>query len=384
MTALPSASCERVIGRIATDRPYLFAVLTKRTFVLSGGAVKPAERQEPILDESVVEQAPETGVPVPNRMPEGTPERIQCDLVVLATARSARPVREASVVLRGPGFTRRLIVRGDRRAVRRGNGWTFSEPESWEEMPLGWDRAYGGVDRGVLPRDDAPLEEKLQSLVVHPGAYPRNDLGRGYALAGSSTPPDDAPLPNLEDPEDLLSPDRLVCRERAFWHIQPRPAGFGFVLPHWFTRSIHVGVVAGAWPNVGRNPLPEETLGLLPAGFLERQRSNSTESPAISGGHFQVAAPGMKLTDPEGTERFEFEGLETNRRFVVTLPGGRPVVRVRTPKKDLFPTAKLLQVLIDFHSGVLTMLWSSALSLEEPLLANLPKKDLADLPFDSR
>ena len=34
---------------------------------------------------------------------------------------------------------------------------------------------------------------------------------------------EDLPLPNIEDPQDLLTPERLFIEEPDRWHLQPLP-----------------------------------------------------------------------------------------------------------------------------------------------------------------
>ena len=382
MRPIPPPAIDRIIGRAHSKDFFRLSFLLKRTFTVHGSKLAPADEQEPILTEMIEAPAPETDVAVPTRFAENLPERQLCDVIVLATARSARPVIERTLVLRIDTESRRILVRGNRIATRQGNTWTMSSPQPWQEMPLGWDRAYGGTDPNVLPETIDSVMEMVSALVVDPGMYPRNDLGRGFVVSQASVPPDAVlQLPNLEFPDDQLTPQRLPCPDLAAWHRQPRPAGFGFVPPHWFPRSLHVGVVAGRWPDLSYGPLPEEELGLLPQGFLQEQRV--ADEPAVSPGFLQVSAPGMAFQSLSGSESLMLEGLDGEHSSVsIVLPGGRPTAALRTPTETVDLQPRLVQVLLDLNAGVLTMLWSASLRLDDPVLKGISvPEDLLALPI---
>jgi hypothetical protein len=219
----------------------------------------------------------------------------------------------------------------------------------------------------------------VSALVIDPGAYPRNDIGRGFLVGPAHSSFDgELHLPNIEFPDDQISPERLACPHPAAWHRQPRPAGFGFVPPHWFPRSLHIGVVAGPWPDLRVGPLPEEDLGLLPSGFLQMQH-DALDLP-ISPGFFQLSAPGMAFQNLSETESLMFDGLDGDRRIVITLPGCRPAATLRTPTRIAALEPRLIQVLLDLNASILTMLWSASLRLDDPLLKGIPEADLLTLP----
>jgi hypothetical protein len=302
-------------------------------------------------------------------------------VVVLATARYPSPTREATVRLRGPGLDRAVALLGDRRVERHhAAGWRFSAPESFQEMPLRWDRAYGGIDEGAWLEDTASPEDAAQALLTHPGTYPRNDVGRGFRLAGSQAPLEDLLLPNLENTTDLLVPDRLVCEHRTAWHRQPLPAGFGFMMTHWFPRSLYLGGINGPWPDTRFGAVPEAELGSIPAGLLERQATAGPDTLEISAPFFQVSAPGLALPDIRGDERFLLDGVNGSKPLVVDLPGGRPVIRIQAGGETLEPTPRLVQVVMDLDAALLTMLWAAPTPLEHPALAEVPEVDLMTLP----
>ncbi len=101
-----------------------------------------------------------------------------------------------------------LYVQGDRYWI----GSDHSEPQPFTEMPLGWDRAFGGPD------------------------FERNPLGKGLAeveVAGVKA----RPLPNIESPKQLMDhPGR-----------KPEPVGFGPIDISWPQRRKLAGTHDQYW-----------------------------------------------------------------------------------------------------------------------------------------
>lgn len=378
MTAFPPPQVERCIGRIDPSRPLLFTVLAKRTFEIRGQLPVPDEEQEPFCTQEEGISADDFGNCPLRRAPEITPDRDLCDIVVLATARRSSPVTTVDLLFSTLGIARRIRVMGDRFVQGAPGKWRFTPPEPWQEMSLGWDRAYGGIDRGVLPNPERK-EGVRRALLCHPGAYPRNDIGRGFSLKGSLLPSDGMPLPNLEDAKDFLTPERFECPGPEYWHLQPIPVGLGYVPAHWFPRSVCMGVVAGEWPRCDGRAIREEEIGSLPQGFVQAQREAGVEDATISPLFFQVSAPGMR-TRLGGDERLALQGLEGNSAMVLDLPEGAPKIAVEGPRGSVHLVPKLFQLLWDIDEKRLAMVWGASAPLAGDALKGLSEKDLMELP----
>ena len=74
--------------------------------------------------------------------------------------------------------------------------------------------------------------------------YPRNFMGTGVVLRNVKEAVEGLPLPNIEDPQDLLTPERLFIEEPDRWHLQPLPQGFGWRQRTWYPRA----ALLGAYP----------------------------------------------------------------------------------------------------------------------------------------
>ncbi|HVY47190.1 MAG TPA: DUF2169 domain-containing protein, partial [Minicystis sp.] len=131
---------------------------------------------------------------------------------VLVTGRaypSSGPQPAVSVRLRvGGTIDKTLYVVGDRRW--EANGW--SPPAPFSEMPIAWANAFGGDGFA-----DNPVGKGLASVVVD---------GREVH-----------PLPNVEDPKDLVRSPR----------DRPKPAGFAPIDLLWPARFSKMGTHDAAW-----------------------------------------------------------------------------------------------------------------------------------------
>lgn len=140
------------------------------------------------------------------------PYKPRADVIVHAHAHAPGgvSVRYLPIAIQAGPLRKRLLVAGDREWKRGLLGHSPSDPTPFTSMPLGWDRAFGGV------KDDT------------------NPIGRGR---------DGKRLPNLEWPDRLVqSPNDRIP-----------PAGFGATAAEWEPRRSMTGTygrdyVAKHWP----------------------------------------------------------------------------------------------------------------------------------------
>ena len=132
---------------------------------------------------------------------------------------------------------------GDRRIVLgAGGALAFSPPEPFTEMPLIWDRAYGGRDQhaeGLFAKHE-PVRFGAPRELGRVGAqvlYPRNGAGRGYALDVERDRLAGAAAPNLEDPTDAVTADRLLSATTNDWIDRPAAACYAPIDAFTFPRA---------------------------------------------------------------------------------------------------------------------------------------------------
>ncbi|MFO7566841.1 MAG: DUF2169 domain-containing protein [Enhygromyxa sp.] len=134
------------------------------------------------------------------------------------------PVRELAVALEVDGRRKQALVSGERVWVRTAGSFAASPPVPFSQIPLRFERAYGG-----------PLD-------------PRNPVGVGHHPNAAARELDGTPVPNLE------AIDARVTRP----NLGVQPIGFGPLGPAWQPRLRHAGTYDARW-RAQRCPfLPED------------------------------------------------------------------------------------------------------------------------------
>lgn len=157
---------------------------------------------------------------------------------------------EMFVKLSVAGHNKTIKVFGDRHWKKTTGGLEVTRPLPFDMMPLQYENAFGGVD-------------KVQKDPARPEMEERNPVGKGFASRKDPELLNGLPLPNLENPDSLISK----------WKEKPEPAGFGVVPRHWAPRKALGGTYDEAWLT-DRSPL-------LPTDFDES--------------YYSAAGPGMLL-----------------------------------------------------------------------------------------
>jgi hypothetical protein len=289
---------------------HVFCVLVKRTYdVIPYHEAQRAERQLPLrlVDEYWDDGDPETcTVRLENDV---APYKPATDVVVLGKAYPPRgkPSPEVKVSVQIGAHRKTIQVLGDRRCVfRSGKIPGFTEPEPFTEMELRYERAYGGAD--------------LKSNPEMPLYYPRNTHGRGFALRNVREVIEGLPLPNLEDPDDLLTPERVVLETPRRWNAQPLPQGLGWFQRTWYPRSSFVGSVPGFVDL--EVPMREETLGLVPKQQMILARR--FKLPSFDVRFNNGASIGLAVPFLTGGEPVKLRHLTTDGTLEFRLPFERP------------------------------------------------------------
>ncbi len=335
----------------------IFAVLVKRTYdVRPGEAAVRAERDLPLLqaDQYYDDGDPETSTV--KYESDLAPYKLATDLVVIGKAYTlkGKPMPQVEVVVEAAGRRKVIRVIGDRRCIfRQGRAPTFTEPRKFTEMEVRYDRAYGGKDLKSVPR--------------LPFYYPRNTMGTGVAVKNLAEVVDGLALPNLEDPADLLTPDRIILGEMEQWNRMPLPQGLGWFQKTWYPRCSFVGAVPG-FVNLDE-PMREEALGLVPKGqiALARQFKLPSYDPRFNNG----ASLGLVFPFLSGGEFVRLIHLTQGGLLQLTLPQDTPrmVMDIGLGESELKPV--LHTVCVRVEEMQLDLVWRGA--LEYPGIDWLPE-----------
>ncbi len=302
-------SLEIVPGK--NDREeHVFSVIVKRSYTIEqDGTVARRRPDHPLRRTDLYFDGGDPGSATMLHEHELAPFKASVDVVVIgkAYAPEGRPVPSMPVSVRIGNREKRLVVFGDRACRFRTNALPeVSPPQPFTELELRYERAYGGRDETSLP--DIPFH------------YPRNPMGWGIALRNLPESIDGLRLPNIEDPDDLLTPDRIVLAAPDRWHEQPLPQGFGWRQREWYPRS----ALLGAYPpllDVG-TVTREEAAGLLPGNHIALAKQ--LRLPTLDARFNNGASHGLIFQTLEGNERVTLSGLSPTGPLSFALPGERP------------------------------------------------------------
>jgi hypothetical protein len=219
---------------------------------------------------------------------------------------------------------RRKLVRVFGERVWRNNGRAISPPEPFETMPLVYERAYGGVHE-TEAEDETSLGEEC------------NPVGRGFRGEREAEEAEGQPLPNIEDPRNLI--------ER--WGETATPQGFGFVAPYWLPRRDHAGTYDETWQKTRAPYLPED---------FDCRFFNAAHPELILDGHLKGGEPIQVVgATPEGRLRFR-------------VPACRFDLKVRVAGKTEDLPVNLETVLIEPDEERLCLTWRGALPCDKKAL----------------
>lgn len=295
------------------------------------------------------------------------------DVVVAGAAHPPRGTKRFLARVAVGGVEKQIAVVG-RRVVR---GAAFSEPEEAGATPLSYKLAFGGEDAIELARSGHPLaglerelSERPEMFEENPYAYPRNPTGTGFTIRGLD---DGAELPRIEDPDDLLTPERRIAGEAFDWSGMPMPAGLGWFGHLWFPRCVFFGFV----PEVDRPAQAKEVVrGLVPLEMIAEGAHFRRPDPRFA----CAASPGLAVPHLRGGETIALENLSRGHaRLEITLPTERPTLRCDGRKGRMVETEPVIHsVLVEPDEERVTLVWRGS----APALRRYRPEELEKMPFE--
>jgi hypothetical protein len=230
--------------------------------------------------------------------------------------------RVAEASLKVGTLSKTLRIFGNRCWQNSNVGWTTTQPELWQRMPLCWELAFGGF---VTAKDGNPPEYE-----------PRNPVGRGF-IGSKEHNWEGRVLPNIEDPTQLLRhpTDR------------PTPSCFAPIAPVWSPRREFAGTYDAAWQ---KNRAP-----YLPKDFNSR--------------FFQVAPAGLIASGYlKGGEPVEVQGCTPNEPLRFSLPLCTLALVFDFDSQKITEWPKLETVLIEPELHRIQLLWRAGIKVDKHLL----------------
>ncbi|MEZ6136493.1 MAG: DUF2169 domain-containing protein [Pirellulaceae bacterium] len=212
------------------------------------------------------------------------PEKPNAEVLLIGTAHApeGKPTNQLLVSLRVGELQKQIQVVGDRTWRGTLSRPQITPPAEFTQMPLGYERAFGGIDASDL---------ETGSVV-----YDANPIGRGFVARSKNEALVNQPLPNLEEP------GRPVVDPRRDY----RPMSFGPIGRAWKPRRDYAGTYDADWKA---NQFP-----FLPTDFDERYYQSAPEDqqlPSLVGGE-QVELTNLT---PEGLCRFQLPTIAVPIEF---------------------------------------------------------------------
>jgi len=206
-----------------------------------------------------------------------SPFKPRTDILVngYAYSETGNPVTETTVGLMVGSIKKIVKVFGDRVWEDSLTGYHPSQPKPFVKMPLTFDRAFGGSDYSH------------QNQKKH-GAELRNLVGKGYYKNSDFDNVEKSPLPNLENPNELIKR----------WSDKPDPMGFGALGRGWQPKINYAGTYDKKWLD--------ERFPFLPIDFDEQ--------------YFLSAPEDQQLSSLEGGEAIRCFNMTADRVLTVMVP----------------------------------------------------------------
>ncbi len=364
---------ERLACAVLDDPPQL-ALVVKRTYTIApDGTCRFANQQLPVHDDVVLHQdADPPKVAAPQWDNDLFISKPMTDVILQGSAYCYHGQTTQTVAeLRFADIVRTVAVYGDRRCEWQSNGLpAFTPPKPFETMPLRYENAYGGQDIAALKKYGDPTEESFdfirpewQLSTTSPYHYPRNPCGTGYVIEGERDNMDGLRVPNLEWPNDPLTPNRLVVGSTKDWMRGPLPAGFDWYEQAWFPRSAYIGLVPDY--HLPEDGVPEVNQGLSIQDLMEpRDLVDQQLHPNFVLG----ASPGLSTDKVGPKSTFLLVNLSPiKQEYRVQLPSEKPTAVVSLPMRNEVTLNPFLNtVVIRPDENQLITVWSCRGLVQRP------------------
>ena len=379
MEANHPTSTEQQVSGVDPGGRFILSLLVKRTYRIepSGRCVRADEQLALVVDPELDPERP--GLLL--RDSDLYPWKPRTDVIVKGHAYAPAKATSFEASIAVGDAVKRMLVLGDRRASLSPTGEiVFSTPTTIDTVSLGYERAYGGADAVACASHGNPLEGLAPYLPEVPGlarinpySYVRNPNGLGFLVEPTRAAIEALTLPNLEDPADRLTPDRLAVGKLERWPGQPLPAAPAWVSHAWFPRAAFLGFVPVRDQLDG--PLAEIALGVLPADVLDR----TSGERRIDHGFCNGAPAGLQLPYLRGDEDIALTHLSQRTPVLrVKLPGERPKLWTDGRKGQRDATEPVIHTLeIEPDEDRLSIVWRGASAALRPY----SPQELAKMPF---
>jgi hypothetical protein len=193
-------------------------------------------------------------------------------------------------------------------------------------------------------------KRKLEESEIPMVPFPGNLCGKGFVVSHMEEGVDKVPLPNIEDPEDPISPEEFVV-ELAEFNLNKlrQTAGWATYPMGWYPRAKFFGVypwdleAAKAHKEKAKEEYDEED----PDDKVIIEQFDKSELPIMHPLAFQEAHPKMQVKELRGDEECYFTNLTPDGNLFFRMPGIHPTVTIDMSKGPEPLSMRLDTVLFD-------------------------------------
>jgi len=297
---------------VSSDGSQVWVIIIKATYRFDhAGSVHLHGQQEPVCLSPLYSGEP--GRSSLLRDVETVVDHPGTDVTVLATARAPneKPVSALDVGVRVAAVAKTIRVFGRRFWRKNGVGLRISAPEPFIAQPINYETAYGGIDVRSGQKES------------------RNPIGVGFASSADDL--NDKPLPNAEEPRQLINE----------WTDRPTPAGFGPIPPMWSPRLEYAGTFDSHWRELKMPLLPDD---------YDSRHARAAHPDLVSEAHLR------------GGEEVVLSNLTPVSTLRFLLPRVYLVVTTYTVAGSLRQRIQLDRVIIEPDIQKLVLVWRSSLN----------------------
>ncbi len=193
-------------------------------------------------------------------------------------------------------------------------------------------------------------KKKVEKMETPQMPYPTNLAGKGFVVSNMEEAVDKVPLPNIEDPDDLLQPDGYIKPLTEFDLNNLRtPAGWGVYPLSAYPRGKYWG--AYTWDieeaKKGAEKVKEDYDEEDPDDKPILEQLDKLEIPMMNPLAFQEAHPRLQVKEVRGDEDVYFTNLTPEGNLYFKLPGVHPTVTIDMSQGPEFMPLRIDQVLFD-------------------------------------
>ena len=298
----------------AIDTLYL---LVRATFNIGKQWTLADKQEPPIVADEYWTKAGESSIKYGSDCHTGKP----CsDIIMLghAYAPNNQEIRQLDVSLTIGQVHKTIRVFGN----RHWHNGRITPPEPFKTMAMVYEKAFGGEH--IVNGISTAVEE-------------RNPVGQGFSGQRKVDEMNGVPLPNLEDPNNLITDINQ----------RPAPACFAISAPHWQPRSAYAGTYDETW-QAQRAPF-------LPEDFDNR---------FFSMAHPDLVYPGFLI----GGEQVEINNMHPCGTLKFALPHVKLNTAVFIAGDIVQPGFNLETLIIEPNELKLSMMWRAAVQCDKKML----------------